>query len=138
MFDYDHYRKHIPIQAGVEAGQIIDINYPILNLDSLGLVQSNTYTQEEAGKAIEAVKGALTTVNSERAEFGAWQNRLEHAYNINKNSSENTQYAESQIRDTDMATEMVEYSNQNILEQEGMSMLSQANQQKQGILSLLQ
>ncbi len=138
VYDYDHYRKHIPIQAGVEAGQIIDINYPILNLNSLGLVQSNTLTREDAENAIEEVKEALATVNGERAEFGAWQNRLEHAYNINQNSAENTQYAESQIRDTDMATEMVEYSNQNILEQAGVSMLSQANQQTQGILSLLQ
>ena len=80
----------------------------------------------------------MATVNGERAELGAWQNRLEHAYNINKNTAENTQYAESQIWDTDMAKEMVEYSNQNILEQAGMSMLSQANQQRQGILSLLQ
>ena len=137
MYDYDHYRKHIPIQAGVEAGQILDINYPILNLNSLGLAQSNTWSQENAANAIEEVKEALATVNEERAELGAWQNRLEHAYNINKNTAENTQYAESQIRDTDMAKEMVEYSNQNILEQAGISMLSQANQQKQSILSLL-
>ena len=138
VYDYDHYRKHIPIQAGVEAGQILDINYPILNLNSLGLAQSNTWSQENAATAIEEVKEALATVNGERAELGAWQNRLEHAYNINKNTAENTQYAESQIRDTDMAKEMVEYSNQNIMEQAGMSMLSQANQQRQGILSLLQ
>ena len=91
----------------------------ILNLNALGLVQSNTLTQEDAESAIEEVKGALSTVNGERAEFGAWQNRLEHAYDINKNSAENTQYAESQIRDTDMAREMVEYSNQGILEQAG-------------------
>ena len=138
VFDYDQYRKHIPIQAGVEAGEYIDINYPVLNLNGLGLVQSNTLTQEDAENAIEEVKGALSTVNEERAEFGAWQNRLEHAYDINKNSAENTQYAESQIRDTDMALEMVEYSNENVLSQAGQSMLSQANQSRQGILSLLQ
>ena len=70
--------------------------------------------------------------------MGAYQNRLEHTINNLNNVIENTSAAESQIRDTDMATEMVEYSNQNILEQAGVSMLSQANQQKQGILSLLQ
>ena len=66
------------------------------------------------------------------------QNRLEHAVNINKNISENTQAAESQIRDTDMAKEMVELSKQNILEQMGTSMITQANQSRQGVLSLLQ
>ena len=69
--------------------------------------------------------------------MGAFQNRLEHAYAVNMNLSENTTDAESRIRDTDMAKEMVEQSKQNILEQVGMSVMAQANQQNQGILSLI-
>lgn len=138
VFDYDQYRKHIPIQAGVEAGQYIDITYPILGLDQLGLTESNTRTQEAAENAIEEVKSALHTVSEERAEFGAYQNRLEHAYNTNKNTEENSQAAESQIRDTDMAKEMVDHSAADVLSQAGQSMLAQANQSRQGLLSLLQ
>lgn len=73
-----------------------------------------------------------------RSYFGASQNRLEHAYANNKNTEENTTAAESRIRDTDMATEMVDFSKNNILAQVGQSMLAQANQSTQGILSLLQ
>ena len=71
------------------------------------------------------------------SDFGAYQNRLEHAYKSNKNVVENTQASESRIRDTDMAQKMVEYSNQNILLQAGQAMMAQANQSRQGILTLL-
>ena len=70
--------------------------------------------------------------------MGAIRNRLEHAYNNNANTSENTQAAESRLRDTNMAEEMMEYSKNNILEHAGISMLTQANQNFQGILGLLQ
>jgi flagellin-like hook-associated protein FlgL len=70
--------------------------------------------------------------------MGALQNRLEHAYNINSNTAENTQRAESQLRDADMAEEIVTYSKHSILEQAGQAMLAQANQNMQGILALLQ
>lgn len=81
---------------------------------------------------------ALVDVSRQRSTFGAYQNRLEHAYNINKNVEENTQAAETEIRDTDIARMMVEYSNNNILQQAGASMLTQANQQANYILQLLQ
>ena len=71
------------------------------------------------------------------SDFGAYQNRLEYAYKSNKNVVENTQASESRIRDTDMAQKMVEYSNQNILLQAGQAMMAQANQSRQGILTLL-
>ena len=77
-------------------------------------------------------------VSTQRSDFGAYQNRLEHAVNANENTEENTQAAESVIRDTDMAKTMVEYSNFNILLQAGQAMLSQANQSNQAVLSLLQ
>ena len=93
---------------------------------------------ESAQKAITEIKKALTTLNKQRAELGAYQNRLEHTINNLDNVVENTTSAESSIRDTDMASEMVRYSNNNILAQAGQSMLAQANQANQGVLSLLQ
>lgn len=77
-------------------------------------------------------------MNNQRSNLGAIQNRLEHTINNLDNVVENTQSAESQIRDTDMATEMVKYSNNNILAQAGQAMLAQSNQANQGVLSLLQ
>ena len=86
---------------------------------------------------MDAIKGALEKVSTQRSDLGAVQNRLEHTIKNLDNVVENTQAAESQIRDTDMATEMVKYSNNNILAQAGQSMLAQANQTNQGVLSLL-
>ncbi len=91
-----------------------------------------------ARESIDYIKDALTSVSSMRADLGAIQNRLEHTIKNVDNITENTTAAESQIRDTDMAAEMVKYSNNNILAQAGQSMLAQANQTNQGVLSLLQ
>ena len=85
-----------------------------------------------------AIQKAINSVSSERSKLGALQNRLEHTINNLDTTSENTQAAESRIRDTDMAEEMVNYSKNNILAQAGQSMLAQANQSNQGVLSLLQ
>lgn len=90
-----------------------------------------------ADQAIRAFSSAKDIVSKERSRLGAYQNRLEHTVGNLDNVVENTTAAESQIRDTDMATEMVQYSNKNILQQAGQAMLSQANQSRQGILSLL-
>ena len=90
-----------------------------------------------ARKAIETIKAALQQVSQQRSALGAVQNRLEHTIANLDNVVENTTAAESQIRDTDMATEMVKYSNNNILAQAGQAMLAQANQSNQGVLSLL-
>ena len=125
------------IQSGVEAGQGITMKWDALNNAVIGIAGTTVRSQSEAGAAIDQVKEALKIVSKQRSDFGAYQNRFEHAININKNVSENTSYAESQIRDTDMAEEMVQYSNQGILEQAGVSMIAQANQSRQGILSLL-
>ena len=95
-------------------------------------------THSLAKNAIIAVKAALQRVSEQRSNLGAIQNRLEHTIKNLDNVVENTQAAESQIRDTDMAEEMVRYSNNNILAQAGQSMLAQANQTNQGVLSLLQ
>lgn len=91
-----------------------------------------------SASALSAIKSAIETVSSQRSEIGAIQNRLEHTINNLDNVVENTTSAESAIRDTDMAEEMVKYSNQNILMQAGQAMLAQANQNNQGVLNLLQ
>ena len=83
------------------------------------------------------IQKAIDKVSTERSKLGALQNRLEHTINNLDTTSENTSAAESRIRDTDMASEMVEYSKNNILAQAGQSMLAQANQSTQGVLSLL-
>ena len=88
--------------------------------------------------AIDTIKEAIQKVSTQRSALGAVQNRLEHTINNLDNVVENTTSAESQIRDTDMATEMVKYSNNNILSQAGQAMLAQSNQANQGVLSLLQ
>jgi flagellin len=99
--------------------------------------QISVMTHSLAKNAISQIKNALNSVSQMRSDLGAIQNRLEHTIKNLDNVVENTQAAESQIRDTDMATEMVKYSNNNILAQAGQSMLAQANQSNQGVLSLL-
>ncbi len=93
---------------------------------------------DKANATLKAVQNAINLVSTQRSALGAIQNRLEHTVANLDNVSENTQAAESRIRDTDMASEMVEYSKNNILAQAGQSMLAQANQSTQGVLSLLQ
>ena len=87
--------------------------------------------------AVNTIANAIDIVSRQRAALGAVQNRLEHTINNLDNIVENTTAAEAQIRDTDMATEMVKYSNNNILAQAGQAMLAQSNQSNQGVLSLL-
>ena len=100
--------------------------------------QINVMSHSNAKASIESIKQALVSISKQRSDLGAIQNRLEHTIKNLDNVVENTQAAESQIRDTDMAEEMVRYSNNNILAQAGQSMLAQANQTNQGVLSLLQ
>lgn len=95
-------------------------------------------THQQANNSITAIQEAINKVSSQRSALGALQNRLEHTIANLDNVAENTQAAESRIRDTDMASEMVEYSKNNILAQAGQSMLAQANQSTQGVLALLQ
>lgn len=127
----------LAIQAGVEAGQHINIEYDNMRLSTLGLRGMHADTVDGASLMLYALKGAAQKVDHERSDFGAYTNRLEHAYNANYNTEENVTAAESRIRDTDMAKEMVAFTNRNILSQAGQAMLSQANQTNQGILSLL-
>ena len=109
-----------------------------MSAQGIGVSDLKVNTADSATAAIETLKNAIQTVSTQRSALGAVQNRLEHTINNLDNVVENTTSAESQIRDTDMATEMVKYSNNNILAQAGQAMLAQSNQSNQGVLSQLQ
>ncbi len=126
------------IQSGAEAGDGMYIKIGAMNTNILGIDNLSVLSADSASNAIEAIKNANAKVSSIRSSIGAQQNRLEHTYKNVTNVAENTQAAESRIRDTDMAKEMVELSKHNILEQVGTSMIAQANQSNQGVLNLLQ
>ena len=134
------------LQVGSLSGQAISISIDNMNAAAIGLtdLQANlesdsfVFSFGSAGSAMDMIQSAINVVSEQRSALGAIQNRLEHTIANLDNISENTQAAESRIRDTDMAEEMVEYSKNNILAQAGQSMLAQANQSTQGVLSLLQ
>jgi len=127
------------LQVGAEKGQFIMISIGNMDCQTLGIngTKVSGTANGDAQTAINEIKAALKKVSSQRSDLGAVQNRLEHTIKNLDNVVENTTSAESAIRDTDMATEMVKYSNNNILAQAGTSMLAQANQSNQNVLSLL-
>ncbi|MDD7178758.1 MAG: flagellin [bacterium] len=129
------------LHVGADADMTNKINVDIETMNSANLgikgININDETGAAATYAIDAIADAISKVSSQRSTLGAVQNRLEHTINNLDNVAENTTSAESSIRDTDMATEMVNYSKNNILAQAGQSMLAQANQSNQGVLSLL-
>lgn len=125
------------LQVGANANQTISVSISALagvTSEALATHVSGTTAQS----AITLIQSSITKLSTLRSKLGAIQNRLEHTVANLDNISENTQSAESRIRDTDMAEEMVQYSKNNILQQAGQSMLAQANQANQGVLSLLQ
>ena len=126
------------LQVGSEDGDVIGISIAAMDATGLEINGISIGTSTSATTAIGKIKTAITKLSSQRADLGAIQNRLEHTINNLDNVVENTTAAEAQIRDTDMATEMVKYSNNNILAQAGQAMLAQSNQSNQGVLSLLQ
>ena len=129
------------LHVGADADETNKISFTIDTMNSAGLgVQGLNLVDKTGAKAtyaIDAISDAISKVSAQRSALGAVQNRLEHTINNLDNVVENTTSAESQIRDTDMAETMVEYSKNNILAQAGQSMLAQANQSNQGVLSLL-
>ncbi len=132
-------KKQMKLQVGALSGQ--SINFSIANMcaSKIGLKKGlSVSTFTKAGSYMKSVQDAIEVVSKQRSAMGAIQNRLEHTIANLDTTSENTQSAESRIRDTDMASEMVTYSKNNILAQAGQSMLAQANQSTQGVLSLLQ
>ncbi len=121
---------------GVE-DQRLTVNIADMDANSLGVGGLDISKQDDANDAINKIDEAIKTVSTQRAELGAVQNRLEHTVNNLTTTEENLTAAESQIRDTDMAKEMIKYTKSNILQQASQSMLAQANQQPQGVLQLL-
>ena len=130
--------KKIWIQSSSKTDDGMYIHFGEMNSRALGIDSIDVTTQLGAKRGLEMVDKGLQYVSDIRARIGAQQNRLQHTINNNGNSMENLTAAESAIRDTDMANEMVKYSMQSLLSQTGQSMLAQANQSNQGVLSLLQ
>lgn len=130
--------EYLNIQCSSNTIDYISIQKQRLSIYRMGLYKFQTLTEAQATKGIDMVSNALKMVSAVRSRFGAYQNRLEHAYAINRNTHENTQSAESVIRDTDMAETMVAHSNNSVLQQSANAMLAQANQANRGVLSLLQ
>lgn len=140
LLDGTYSAKALNFQVGANSGQ--NITLTIKNMDATALkvndVNAKVDTYTNATAAITTINEAIKAVSTQRSSLGAVQNRLEHTIANADNTSENLQSAESRIRDVDMATEMVTYSKNNILQQAAQSMLAQANQSTQGVLSLLQ
>jgi flagellin len=129
-------------QIGTTSAETLKLTGSNMTTSSLGnseikISAVDVTSVSSANKAIETIKFAVNQVSAYRAQLGAKQNRLEHTINNLKVNNENTTSAESRIRDTDMAKEISAYTKNNILNQAAQSMLAQANQQPQGVLSLL-
>ena len=144
---YEAASSGMKLQIGNESGETMDVN--ISSMKATDIVSgsylsgsldwtASTVDADTVGAFIDALKTGMEKVASQRSALGAIQNRLDHTINNLDNVVENTTAAESRIRDTDMATEMVKYSNNQILAQAGQAMLAQANQVNQGVLSLIQ
>ena len=132
--------KGIILQVGANEGQTMSFSIDNMNATALGVNAANVdlSTQDGASKSLENIDEAIAKVSKQRSLLGAVQNRLEHTIANLDNTAENLPAAESGIRDVDMAAEMVTMSKYNILQQAGQSMLAQANQATQGVLSLIQ
>ena len=130
---------NLPVGSDADMTNKIGVTIESMTATALGIQGLNVgdATGKAATYAIDAIADALAKVSAQRSGLGAIQNRLEHSIANLDNVVENTEAAESRIRDTDMADEMVTYSKNNILAQAGQSMLAQANQATQGVLSLL-
>ncbi|SHI42556.1 flagellin [Clostridium cavendishii DSM 21758] len=135
----DGSNKKIEFQIGANEKQTISVNLKSMGAKGLKLdgTTCTVSTQTNASKSITTLDAAIKAVSEFRADLGSVQNRLEHTISATDNSAENLQAAESRIRDVDMAKEMMNFSKNNILSQAAQAMLSQANQQPQGVLSLL-
>ena len=126
------------LQVGALNGQTIAISIGSMSAATLGVNSLEVSDNTKAGQSMSKIQAAISKVSTQRSALGALQNRLEHTVKNLDTTAENTQAAESRIRDTDMANQMVEYSKNSILQQAGQSMLAQANSANQGVLSLLQ
>ena len=128
--------REMYVQSGANRGEDTLLHWRGLNVSAIGLSGANVLTNETAVSTLGMVKKALNHVSEQRSIWGAYQNRLEHIYDSNKNYYENLSNAESGIRDTDMATEIANNAKQSILEQVSQAMIAQSNQSHQAVLNL--
>ena len=126
------------LQLGANSGENLKISLPAVSTVRMGISYLDASSHHSASNCLDRLEKAVIYVSGERSKMGAYQNRLDYTINNLENYSENLTYAESVIRDTDMATTMVQMAKDNILEQVGQAMITQANQTQEGVLSLLQ
>ncbi|QTM00025.1 hypothetical protein GM661_12640 [Iocasia frigidifontis] len=141
LFDSDIItinNNSISFQIGANEGQTTEMAINDMSTSALGVDEIDVTTADNAEAAVDVIDDAVKSVSSERAQLGAYQNRLQHTINNLETQSENLTSAQSRIRDADMAAEMTEYSQNNVLTQAATSMLAQANSQTQNVLTLLQ
>lgn len=129
--------RDIGIQTGAKAGECFHIKYDVLRLNNLGIEDTNVLTRKDSEQAMDQIQEAVKLVSEQRSLFGAYTNRMNFTLNANENYAENLQSAESVIRDTDMAYEIMEHSKISILQQAAQAMLTNANSQPENVLQLL-
>ena len=129
---------YMTLQVGANTGESFDVNIGRIDRETLGLKGINLRTNSEAENAIARIDNAITSLSAERAKLGAYQNRLEHTILSLDETTEDMTSAFSRIMDTDMAAEMTEFTQQKVLSQAGTSVLAQANERPNTVLTLLQ
>lgn len=133
---YPLQKETLHIQVGANSYQDVEIPWPNISTNRLGIETVPMLITEGASMAIDVIDEAITIVSKHRSEYGAYQNRLEYAQRNADNSAENLQAAESRIRDTNIEKEMVQYSKEKILEQASIAILSHTKANREGILTL--
>lgn len=137
LLNGDNATTPLKIQAGANAGQTIDLTMNDMSADAIGITDASIATRDEADASISKLDAAIKSVSMERSRLGAYQNRMEHAYNVNVNTAENVTAAESRIRDADIAKEMMNFTKANILQQAAQYAMAMHMQTAQGMLQLL-
>ncbi|MFD2867747.1 flagellin [Kurthia populi] len=137
LLNGDNATTPLKIQAGASAGQTIDLTMNDMSADAIGITDASIATRDEADASISTLDAAIKSVSMERSRLGAYQNRMEHAYNVNVNTAENVTAAESRIRDADIAKEMMNFTKANILQQAAQYAMAMHMQTAQGMLQLL-
>lgn len=137
LLNGDNATTPLKIQAGANAGQTIDLTMNDMSADAIGITDASIATRDEADASISTLDAAIKSVSMERSRLGAYQNRMEHAYNVNVNTAENVTAAESRIRDADIAKEIMNFTKANILQQAAQYAIAMHMQTAQGMLQLL-
>lgn len=137
LMNGDYASNPLKIQVGANSGQTIELTMNDMSADAIGMTNASIGTREDANDAISIIDEAIKTVSMERSRYGAYQNRMEHSYNVAMNSAENLTAAESRIRDTDIAKEMMNFTKASILQQAAQYAMAMHMQTAQGMLQLL-